>query len=216
MFKDRAAVRSPGNEGQHEVLNGAVRRLMACGALVLIAGVITPAAPAAASPSTLGFQVSPGSGPPGTSVHFAGNVPAGINGFDNYFLPGFAYGLQGAGPNGCELILPMLDITKNATGGTHLTGSFVVGAEGGCFMSPTNLGPQPAAPGVYLILLSCHACAPIGTFTVTSAAMPLTGGASVPLADAGLGLLGIGLSLLAVSRRFQRSGSDRQRPMMGP
>ena len=57
-------------------------------------------------------------------------MPSGTNGLDGYLTPGFAYGLEGSS-SGCELILPMEDVTKTVTGQGHVSGSFVVGAQGG-------------------------------------------------------------------------------------
>ena len=171
---------------------------MVCIGVVLIVTATMPGASAAGN-GNLGFTVTPAAGPPGTLVHFAGTVPADM---PDYIHNLFGYGLEGNGLNDCELILPMENTTATVTGGNFVTGSFVVGAVGGCFMSPTDRGPQAAVPGVYLILLSCHACGAIGTFTITSGGLPLTGSASVSLAAGGLGLLGIGLLLAAASRRF--------------
>jgi hypothetical protein len=164
--------------------------------------------PSAASPrqlDTRGFSFFPTSGPPGTRVHFDGNVPTDANDFDTYQVPDFAYGLSAiavpTNPTDCDLIVQLDQVTKTVTPEGHVTGSFTVGREGGCFMSATDAGPQPARPGVYAVLLSCHACTPAGTFTITSAGLARTGRPTLPLAVSGIGLVAIGTMLLALAHR---------------
>jgi len=184
------------------------RRLLVCVGALFIAAMNMPGAQASDEPATLGFTVSPDSGPPGTLVHFEGDVPVDAPDFDVYQQPNSAYGLLGPFdvtlPKGwdCDLVVEMDDVTKTITDEGHVTGSFRVGREGSCFMSPTDLGPQRPLPGVYHIALSCHACPLIGTFHIT-AAEPLarTGRASTPLAALGVGLVAIGLCCIAISRR---------------
>ena len=182
------------------------RRLLVCLGAAFIAAASVPVAHASDEPATLAFMISPATGPPGTRVRFEGDVPLDAPDFSNYQMPDFAYGLDlieadvATSPD-CALILPMDDLTKTVTPNGHVTGSFTVGAVGGCFMSPTDLGPQRARPGVYSILLSCHACTPIGTFRVTSEPLAKTGHAMVPLTGVGVGLITLGLSLAWFTRR---------------
>jgi len=103
------------------------------------------------------------SGPVGTRVSFAGDVDPSTT--DAGYLT-FAYGLVGDPEDGCELIVPMDDYRATVTTQGHVEGSFVVGSVGGCFMSATDRGPQPARPGTYTIAVPCHACG-IGRFEIT-------------------------------------------------
>lgn len=181
------------------------RRLLGWAGVLCIALAAVPARSAYAAPTTLGFTFSPSSGPPGTRVQFEGDIPPSMSDFSAYQMSGFAYGLEAisvpTNPANCELIVGLQQVDKAVIGKGHVTGSFVVGDTGGCFMSPTNVGSQPARPGVYAVLLSCHACTPAGTFTITSSAFAVTGSASLPLAGTGAGLLVIGLALAGIARR---------------
>jgi hypothetical protein len=139
-------------------------------------------------------------------VHFEGDVPLDAGDFDNYRLGRLGYGLSLLQPDAplatdCNLIVAIDDVVATTTDDGHVTGSFVVGGQGGCFMSPTDLGPQQPVAGVYVILLSCHACTPIGTFHISSPQLARTGHPTGPLVGIGVGLVGVGLSLLMLSRR---------------
>jgi hypothetical protein len=185
--------------------------LVGLGAAAFIAAAHTPGAYARDEPASLGFSVSPGAGPPGTRVHFEGNVPADADDFSTYQLPQFAYGLalltEDATVADCNLIIGLDDVEKTVTEDGHVTGSFTVGAVGGCFMSPTDVGPQRARPGVYMILLSCHACTPIGTFQITSHPLARTGDPIALLASVGVGLAVSGLAFVALSCRLRARSS---------
>jgi hypothetical protein len=188
------------------------RRLLLCLSAVFVAVTYSPSATAGAEPDTFGFTVFPGEGAPGTLVHYEGDVPVEATDFEPYRMPDFAYGLalvQEDTPTlpECSLIIPVKELTKSATDDGHVTGSFVVGSVGGCFMSDTDVGRQRARPGVYAILLSCHACTPIGMFRITSEPLARTGHATAPLAGAGVGLIALGVVFVAASRRTPPSRS---------
>ena len=184
---------------------------MACVGVVCIVAAMTPAY-AQVEPDTLGFAVTPGSGPPGTVVHFEGDVPTDAVDFDLYQDPNSAYGLLAVdvpnAPEDCNLSVSMLDTHKTMTEGGHVTGSFVVGDDAGCFMSETDHGPLPAYPGEYTIALTCRGCPPIGTFTITagSNALPRTGRDIAPLITAGIVLVAFGWAFVARGRRLRSGG----------
>lgn len=185
------------------------RLLATCVAVVCVAVVIASPAFAQTEPATLGFNISPSSGPPGTRVQFGGDVPVDGPDFSTYSQPQFAYGLEAldvpTNPSGCNLVVDIGEVNKTVTSGSHITGSFVVGQQGGCFMSATDVGPQPARPGTYAVLLGCHGCAPAGTFTITPAVLPRTGSNNGPLAAVGIGLTIIGLALVTIALRRERT-----------
>ena len=185
------------------------------GILCLVA-TVAPALTAQGAPATLGFTLSPAAGPPGTLVRFSGDVPTNAPDFSSYQVPGFAYGLESlsvpTNPSGCELIVGVQQVSKTVSASGHVTGSFVVGDTGGCFMSPTDLGPQPARPGVYEVLLSCHACTPAGTFTVTSTPIAVTGSETLPVAATGAGFVMCGLLVAEIGRRRRALAARRPQP----
>ena len=164
-------------------------------------------APAASAqpPQTLGFTFTPASGSPGTRVDFEGDVPIDAPDFDTYQMSDFAYGLSAldvpTNPDTCDLIVGIDNVTKTVTAQGHVSGSFTIGQQGGCFMSASGLDPQPARPGVYAVLLSCHACTPAGTLTITSPGLARTGRSTASLTATGAGLTAIGALLLALGRR---------------
>ena len=186
-------------------------RLLACVGVLCAIAANAPAALAEREPETLGFTFSPGSGPPGTRVHFEGDVPLDALDFSTYQMPGSGYGLEAldvpTNPADCNLIVPFRQERNTVTADGHATGSFVIDSKGGCFMSDSDLGPQPARPGVYGVLLSCHACALAGTFTITSPTLARTGTRTVPLAAIGAGLSAIGLFLVALASGLHRRAS---------
>ena len=170
---------------------------------------VTPTAFSQSEPATLGFTLSPSSGPPGTRVQFEGDVPVDSADFSTYQDPQFAYGLDAldvaTNPPGCNLIVEIEQVSKTVTATGHITGSFVVGHQGGCFMSDTDRGPQPARPGVYEVLLGCHGCTAAGTFTITSASLARTGVHVHPPAIIGALLVVLGLTLETLLRRLKRA-----------
>ena len=180
-------------------------RLLACVGVLGISVALTAPAYAQSEPATLGFTLSPTSGPPGTRVRFEGNVPVDSPDFSTYQSPQFAHGLDPldvpTNPSDCNLIVDIQQVNKVVTDDGHITGSFVVGRQGGCFMSDTDLGPQPARPGVYAVLLGCHACTPAGTFTITSPALARTGTGTLPTIVSRTGLIIIGVALVSITRR---------------
>jgi hypothetical protein len=183
--------------------------VLGCVGVAGASSLLIPTAVAQTDPDSLGFTVSPSAGPPGTRVHFEGDVPSDAPDFATYQVSDAAYGLQALDVSSnspdCELIVPLEHVSKTISDDGHVTGSFVIGAQGGCFMDPTDRGPQPAGPGRYEILLTCHACAPIGTFTITAAALPRTGTATWPLLTLGVGLVIVGSMSAAAGRgRLQR------------
>ena len=184
-------------------------QLRVCLGLSCVALTAAPIAPAQSEPATFGFTLSPTAGPPGTRVRFEGDVPTDSSDFSSYQDPQFAYGLNAidvpTSPPDCSLVVEMEHVTKTVTDQGHITGSFVVGGQGSCNMSAPDLGPQPARPGVYEVLLGCHACTPAGTFTITSPRLARTGSDAEPLAAAGTGLLGAGLALTVIAHVRRKS-----------
>jgi hypothetical protein len=173
---------------------------------MMVSAPFASTASADESTPSLGFTVSPGSGPVGTRVHFEGDVDpadaAAYRGTD------FAYGLEHffADTDQCEMIVRIDDLVAEATDDGHVTGSFVVGPVAGCFMDPNDSGPQAPRPGVYNILLSCHACTPIGTFTITeSRELARTGAPALLVAGVGAVLVALGCALIISGRRFNRA-----------
>jgi len=196
---------------------------MMCIGVVGILATMTSPAGAQVEPDTLGFTVSPSSGPPGTVVHFEGDVPPDADDYDLYQSPDSAYGLLAvdvpSAPDDCALQVGMSDVHKTVSEEGHVTGSFVVGDAGGCFMSETHTDPLPAYPGEYSIALSCHGCIPIGTFTITSAstnALPRTGGDHSFLVGLGVALLAVGLGLAALGQPIAFRMRSSSPGMSGP
>ena len=180
--------------------------VLCCIGVVGASSILMPIAAAQTGPDSLGFTVSPSAGPAGTHVRFEGDVPSDAPDLATYQISDAAYGLQAldvpSNAPDCELIIPLAHVSKTISEDGHVSGSFVVGAQGGCFMDPNDRGPQPARPGRYEILLTCHACTPIGTFTITAAALPRTGASSTwPLLTLGVGLVIVGTTSAAGSRR---------------
>jgi hypothetical protein len=175
--------------------------------VVLVSLACAPMASAQQQPPTRGFALTPDSGPPGTRVHFEGDVPTDASDFETYRNPAAAYGMQG-GFADCELILPVLDVSSTVSDTGHVSGSFTVGRVGGCFMSDTDRGPQQARAGVYTVMLTCHGCTPIGTFTITADSLVRTGFNSGVLLATAASLIASGaLLLLLTSRRRSSSCS---------
>ena len=168
--------------------------------IVLVFFACAPIASAQGQAPSRGFTLTPSSGAPGTRVQFEGDVPTDAPDLETYRNPEAAYGMQGDFAD-CELILPVLDVSSTVTATGHVSGSFTVGKVGGCFMSATDRGPQQARAGVYTVMLTCHGCTPIGTFTITSPSLVRTGSNSGVLVAASAALVASGALLLVLARR---------------
>jgi len=162
--------------------------------LLAMVFVMDPAASSLPAQEAGSVVLDPASGPVGTPVSFVGDIDpslvAGVRARAYFAL----IRLLSAD---CELIVGVSDGVVEVDDAGHVTGSFVVGGEGGCFQTDVT---RRATPGRYDLVLGCHACS-VGTFEITgSSELPNTGRASVPLVFVALGLVSAGSCLIASAR----------------
>lgn len=158
--------------------------------------------PGLAASAQAPYVFSPSSGPVGSRLTVTGSVPVEDRSWVSQQARLFLERRQDGGVLSLSVRPSSLQVTAAGT----LTAAFVVPRQGRYLYDLPDAATHPAGPGRYTVSFPCHACS-IGSFVVSSQALPGTGFATGPALLAGGLLLASGGALVLSATAGRRRPS---------